>query len=153
MVAALGDSLTVSTEPRQARAPAKPCAESTLPPHCLCVWLALVRTHLCQALKHSQAARGHHQAIYNALPSALPQSRSNTTSPRKSHIPTHTPCPIVPKHFVSAKVLSQTCLPVSGNSPPSTGLTEWWSYPHLPSGPSPHLKMCSLGQREPNSCT
>lgn len=37
VVAALGDSLTVSTELRQARAPAKPCAESTLPPHWLCV--------------------------------------------------------------------------------------------------------------------
>lgn len=71
MVAALGDSLTVSTELRQAQAPAKPCAGSTLPLHRLCISLALVRTYLCQALKHSQAATRHHQAIYIPLPSAV----------------------------------------------------------------------------------
>lgn len=37
VVAALGDSLTVSTELCQARAPAKPCAESTLLLHWLCI--------------------------------------------------------------------------------------------------------------------
>lgn len=78
------------------RAPTKPCAESTFPPHWLCVWLAQVRTNLCQALKHSQAATKHHQTIYNALPSALPQSHSNTTSPGRSHKLIHALAPLSP---------------------------------------------------------
>lgn len=79
MVAALGDSLTVSTELSQ---------ESTLLPHWLCV------QHLADTVENlpvsgTEAQPGSHKTLagnLEALPSTLPHPCSNTTSSHEASL-------------------------------------------------------------------
>lgn len=100
VVAAMGDSLTVSTELGWAWAPGRPCAECALPPHWLCI------QHLADKIENlpvagTETQPGSHETSLGNLERSAP---CPSTVLLKHHLfheaALHSPFPTLPKHFI-----------------------------------------------------
>lgn len=154
VVAALGDSLTVSSEPwtrmgssESSQALRRICASPALAPLSVlspCYWGP---THV----RHWNTARRCRMpclATFPVLLKALSSMRPPLNSPGRSN-------PRLP-HCSQAfcwcvMALIPVCLPSSGDSSPSTQTQSGGSYTHTAPCSLLHLRTCALGQREPSS--